>query len=125
MWQYIGENHFAKNKLPKTKTKKKQKKIQMKMKINDCKSPTVSTDCKHGNCVHMVYGYWRRQTHMHQRQTRSLLVAVSACTVPDYQTGAFARGTVQVPTNQMRAVQSSKFKAPSARVRTRFSYYFF
>jgi len=66
----------------------------MKIKINNWKSPTVSTDCKHGNCIHLAYGYWRRQTRMHQRQTHSLLVAVPVCTVPDYRTGEFTRGTV-------------------------------
>ena len=63
-------------------------------------------------------GYWRRQTRVHQRQTRSSSVTVSACTVPDCtvpdcKLWRVYRGTARVPTNQMSAVQV-------ARVRTHF-----
>ena len=53
------------------------------------------------------------QTHMHQRQTRSSSVTVSACTVPDCQTWSVYRATARVPTNQTWTV-------PVARERTRF-----
>ena len=59
-------------------------------------------------------GYWRRQTCMHQRQTRLPSVTVSACTLPVCQNWSVYRGKAPVSTNHMRTV-------PAARVRTRFS----
>jgi len=47
-------------------------------------------------------GAWQTLTHMHQRQTRSSSVTVSACTVPDCQTWSVYRATARVPTNQTR-----------------------
>jgi len=52
---------------------------------------------------------------MHQRQTRSSSVTVSACTVPDCQNWNVYRGTARVPTNQMGAV------LPATRVHRRYS----
>ena len=46
----------------------------------------------HWHTAYVQMGYWRRQTCMHQRQTRLPSVTVSACTLPVCQNWSVYRG---------------------------------